>query len=87
MHHGYAQAEGVANLDKVPATGCLVDIGYPKFGGRVGGYARFVAICPPGSPHGVRIGQVPEAPLRKYSSPLHWDAQSGMCVRWRRLKP
>ena len=56
MHHGYAQAEGVANLDKVPATGCLVDIGYPKFGGGVGGYARFVAICPPGSPHGVRIG-------------------------------
>ena len=73
MHHGYAQAEGVANLDKVPPTGCLVDIGYPKFGGGVGGYARFVAICPPGWPHGVRIGQVPEAPLRKYASPLHWD--------------
>ena len=81
MHHGYAQAEGVANLDKVPATGCLVDIGYPKFGGGVGGYARFVAICPPGSPHGVKIGQVPEAPLRKYASPLHWDTQSGMRVR------
>jgi hypothetical protein len=29
----------------------------------------------------VRIGQVPEAPLRKYASPLHWDAQSGMRVR------
>ena len=81
MHHGYAQAEGVANLDKVPSTGCLVDIGYPKFGGGVGGYARFVAICPPSARHGVRIGQVPEAPLRKYSSPLHWDAQSGMRVR------
>jgi kynurenine formamidase len=81
MHHGYAQAEGVANLDKVPATGCLVDIGYPKFGGGLGGYARFVAICPPNARHGVRIGQVPEAPLRKYSSPLHWDAQSGMRVR------
>ena len=25
MHNGYAQAEGVANLDQVPATGCLVD--------------------------------------------------------------
>jgi kynurenine formamidase len=81
MHHGYAQAEGVANLDKVPATGCLVDIGYPKFGGGVGGYARFVAICPPGSPHGVRIGQVPEAPMRKYASPLHWNAQNTMRVR------
>jgi kynurenine formamidase len=81
MHHGYAQAEGVANLDKVPATGCLVDIGYPKFGGGVGGYARFVAICPPGSKHGVKIGEVPEAPLRKYSSPLHWDTAKGMRVR------
>ncbi|MGZ8634631.1 MAG: cyclase family protein [Solirubrobacteraceae bacterium] len=81
MHHGYAQAEGVANLDQVPPTGCLVDIGYPKFGGGVGGYARFVAICPPGWSHGQRIGQAPEAPLRKYSSPLHWDAQAGMRVR------
>jgi kynurenine formamidase len=81
MHHGYAQAEGVANLDKVPATGCLVNIGYPKFGGGVGGYARFVAICPPSWRFGSRIGQVPEAPLRKYGTPLHWDAQTGMRVR------
>jgi kynurenine formamidase len=81
MHHGYAQAEGVANLDKVPPTGCLVDIGYPKFGGGVGGYARFVAICPPGWRYGSRIGQVPEAPLRKYGTPLHWDTQLGMRVR------
>jgi kynurenine formamidase len=81
MHHGYAQAEGVANLDQVPPTGCLVDIGYPKFGGGTGGYARFVAICPPSWRHGVRIGHVPEAPLRKYATPLHWDAQSGMRVR------
>ena len=81
MHHGYAQAEGVANLDQVPPTGCLVDTGYPKFGGGAGGYARFVAICPPSWRHGVRIGQVPEAPLRKYATPLHWDAQSGMRVR------
>jgi hypothetical protein len=40
-----------------------------------------VAICPPSARHGVRIGQVPEAPLRKYSTPLHWDAQTGMRVR------
>ena len=46
MHHGYTQAEGVANLEGVPATGCLVGIGYPKFKGGVGGYARYVAICP-----------------------------------------
>ena len=81
MQHCYAHAEGVANLDTVPAIGCLVDIGYPKFGGGVGGYARFVAICPPSWRHGVRIGQVPEAPLRRYATPLHWDAQSGMRVR------
>jgi kynurenine formamidase len=81
MHHGYAQAEGVANLDQVPATGCLVDIGYPKFGGGLGGYARYIAICPPSAKHGVRIGHVPEAPLKKYSSPLHWDPSAGMRVR------
>ena len=80
MHHGYAQAEGVANLDKVPATGCLVDIGYPKFGGGVGGYARFVAICPPGSPHGVRIGQVPEAPMRKYALAAALERRERRCA-------
>ena len=46
----------------------------------MGGYARFVAICPPGWRHGVRIGQVPEAPLRKYASPLHWDAADAACA-------
>ena len=29
MHHGYAQAEGVANLRGVPPTGCLVSLGFP----------------------------------------------------------
>jgi kynurenine formamidase len=81
MHHGYAQAEGVANLDKVKQKGCLVEIGYPKFGGGLGGYARFVAICPGGWKHGVSVGQLPEAPLQRYSVPLHWDAATGMRVR------
>ena len=82
MHHGYAQAEGVANLDQVPSTGCLVDIGYPKFQGGLGGYARYVAICPPSATkRGVRIGHVPEAPLRKYSSPLHWNPTTTVRVR------
>ena len=81
MHHGYAQAEGVAHLDKVPAKGCLVEIGYPRFGGGLGGYARYVAICPAGWRHGVRIGHVPEAPLRRYARPLHWDPSVGMRVR------
>ena len=81
MHHGYAQAEGVANLSGVPATRCLLEIGFPRFGGGVGGYARFVAICPPDTKRGVRIGDVPEAPLRRYGSPLHWDPDLGMRVR------
>jgi len=81
MHNGFAQAEGVANLDQVPPTGCLVDIGYPKFGGGLGGYARYVAICPPDWKYGQQIGQVPEAPLQKYDSILHWDLTAGMRVR------
>jgi kynurenine formamidase len=81
MHHGYAQAEGVANLSGVPATGCLVEMGFPRFGGGLGGYARFVAVCPPSTKRGVRIGQVPEAPLKKYGTPLHWDTRLGMRVR------
>jgi kynurenine formamidase len=81
MHHGYAQAEGVASLAGVPATGCLVEIGFPRFRGGVGGYARYVAICPPGTKRGVRVGRVPEAPLQKYPTPLHWDTSLGMRVR------
>src|SRR5215211_1661241 len=53
MHHGYTQAEGVDNLGAVPNTGCLVDIGYPKFAGGLGGYARYIAICPPKTRSGV----------------------------------
>jgi kynurenine formamidase len=80
MHHGYAQAEGVANLDKVPETGALVIIGYPKFGGGLGGYARYVAVCPPDWPYGVAIGAA-DAPLPKSDTPLHYDAAVGMRVR------
>jgi hypothetical protein len=58
-----------------------VEIGFPRFGGGLGGYARFVAICPPDTRRGVRIGSVPEAPLRKFQSPLHWDPDRGMRVR------
>jgi kynurenine formamidase len=80
MHNGFAQAEGVANLDKVPETGALVIIGYPKFGGGVGGYARYIAVCPSDWPHGVAIG-AQDAPLPKSEKPLHWDASAGMRVR------
>ena len=81
MHHGYAQAEGVAHLDQVPEVGALVAIGFPKLKGGTGGYARFVAICPPDWPHGVRVGQVPEAPLPKSDRPLRWDGAAGTRVR------
>lgn len=81
MHHGYAQAEGVAYLDQVPETGCLVLIGYAKFAGGLGGYARYVAVCPADWPHGVSIGQTPEAPLPRSDKPLEWDETRGMRIR------
>ncbi len=81
MHHGYTQAEGVAHLDKVPETGCLVTIGYPKFKGGLGGYARYVAICPADWRYGVSVGQVPEAPLDKKDKVLRWDPERGVRVR------
>lgn len=81
MHHGYAQAEGVANLDRVPETGCLVTIGYPKFQGGLGGYARYVAICPADWPYGAAVGQVPEAPLPRSETILRWDAEQGVRIR------
>lgn len=81
MHNGYAQAEGVAHLDLVAETGCLVTIGYPKFQGGLGGYARYLAICPPDWQYGVSVGQVPEAPLPKNDRLLRWDAERGIRVR------
>ncbi|WP_108660205.1 cyclase family protein [Acuticoccus kandeliae] len=80
MHNGFAQAEGVAHLDAVPETGALVIIGYPKFGGGLGGYARYIAICPPDWPHGVAIS-AQDAPLPKFDTPLHFDTATGMRVR------
>jgi kynurenine formamidase len=80
MHNGYTQAEGVAHLDQVPETGALVTIGYPKFGGGLGGYARYIAICPPDWRYGTTIGPQ-DAPLPKLSKPLHFDAAAGMRVR------
>jgi kynurenine formamidase len=80
MHHGYAQAEGVANLDQVPETGALIAIGYPKFKGGTGGYARYIAICPPDWKFGTSIGPA-DAPLPKSPRPLHWDEKAGTRVR------
>jgi kynurenine formamidase len=81
MHHGYAQAEGVANLDKVPPVGALVAIGFPKLGGGTGGYARYIAICPSDWKYGVSSSQIAEAPLPRSDKPLVFDAGAGMRVR------
>ena len=81
MHHGFTQAEGVANLAGVPATGCLVAIGYPKFRGGLGGYARYVAICPPSSTSkGVRVSGR-DAPLPRHSKLLRWNTKLGYRAR------
>jgi len=80
MHNGYTQAEGVAHLDQVPEAGALVAIGYPKFGGGTGGYARYVAICPPAWPFGAAVGPG-DAPLPRSDRPLHFDQAAGMRVR------
>ena len=81
LRNGYTQAEAVANLDRVPETGALVTIGYPKLQGGLGGYARYIAICPPNWGYGVSVGQIPEAPLAKAAKSLHWDRQLGVRVR------
>ena len=81
MHHGYTQAEGVSNLDQVPEKGALIAIGYPKFKGGTGGYARYIAICPPDWKYGVSVDQMPGAPLPRIDRKLHWDAASGMRIR------
>jgi len=81
LHNGYTQAEGVANLDEVPEKGALVAIGFPKLQGGTGGYARFVAICPPDWKYGVTVGELPESPLKMFAEPLHWDMKAGTRVR------
>jgi kynurenine formamidase len=81
LRNGYTQAEGVAHLDQVPEKGALVAIGFPKFQGGTGGYARFIAICMPDWKYGVSVGELPEAPLKKFDEPLHWDSNTGVRVR------
>jgi kynurenine formamidase len=80
MHHGYTQGEGIDNLERVPATGCLVSFGFPRFKGGLGGYARYIAICPPGTKKGRRISKR-DAPLPRIGATLHWDDQLGYRTR------
>lgn len=77
MNNGYMQAEGVANLDRAPAAGALVAIGFPRLKGGTGGFASFTAICPPDWPHGVRPGDTPDAPLPYQDKRLVWNEAKG----------
>lgn len=81
LQNGYTQAEGMAHLDQVPEAGALVTMGFPKLKGGLGGYARYIAICPPDWKYGVSPGEIPESPLARSSRPLRWDATRGMRVR------
>lgn len=81
LRSGYTQAEGVANLEQVPETGALVAIGFARIAGGLGGYARFIAICPADWPHGVQVDSARESPLPRQSRPLRWDPAQGLRSR------
>jgi kynurenine formamidase len=73
LHNHFCQAEGVTNLDKVPKAGALIAIGFAKPEGGTGGYARYIAICPPDWQYGQSVIEVPGAPLPKQPYPLRRD--------------
>jgi len=81
LHHNYTQAEGVTNLDKVPEAGALIAVGFPKFLGGTGSYARYIAICPPNWKYGVSIKENPGFPLPTYDKPLYYDETKGYRTR------
>jgi kynurenine formamidase len=70
LTHNFAQAEGVANLDAVPESGALISIGFAKFEGGTGGFARYIAIAPASWPHGVTIDEASGSPLPTHVHPL-----------------
>jgi kynurenine formamidase len=74
LKHNFAQAEGVANLDQVPESGALIAIGFAKFKGGTGGFARYVAIAPASWPHGVSLAEQSGAPLPTHARPLRRGA-------------
>ncbi len=74
LKHNFAQAEGVTNLDLVPESGALIAIGFAKFEGGTGGFARYIAIAPANWPHGMTIEQQPGAPLPMHEHPLRRGA-------------
>jgi kynurenine formamidase len=78
MKNNFAQAEGVANLDKVPEAGALISIGFAKPLGGTGGYARYIAIAPQSWKYGETLTQAPGAPLPIQKHPLQRDENGVM---------
>ena len=74
LTHNFAQAEGVANLDQVPESGALISIGFAKFEGGTGGFARYVAIAPASWSFGTTLEQQPGAPLPTHEHALRRGA-------------
>jgi hypothetical protein len=62
----------------VPEAGALIAIGFAKPLGGTGGYARYIAICPPDWEYGVSIEEAPGAPLPKQPYPLKRDENGVM---------
>lgn len=73
LNNNFCQAEGVSNLDKVPEYGALLAIGFAKPEGGTGGFARYIAICPPEWNYGSSILENPGAPLEIYQTELVRD--------------
>jgi kynurenine formamidase len=74
LQHNFAQAEGVANLDQVPESGALISIGFAKFEGGTGGFARYIAIAPASWPFGMTIEEQSGSPLPIHAHPLRRGA-------------
>jgi kynurenine formamidase len=73
LKNNFCQAEGMMNLDKVPERGALIIIGFARPEGGSGGYARYIAVCPPDWKYGTSIAECPGAPLPKQPHPLKRD--------------
>jgi kynurenine formamidase len=73
LKNNFCQAEGMTNLDQVPEAGALILIGFAKPEGGTGGYARYIAICPPDWKYGKSIEELPGAPLPKQPHPNKRD--------------
>ena len=73
LTNNFCQAEGMMNLDKVPEAGALIIIGFAKPEGGTGGYARYIAVCPPEWEFGKSVEELPGAPLPKQPYPNKRD--------------